>query len=234
MVLVGACAVLAACGGGGSSGSTGSLASSGSSAPPGSSTDPPATTVPEPVETTVPASTSSPTTSTTSTTTSTTTTLAPTTTLSEEQASIAAAEEALVAAFEAKSEALANPSDDSLRARVSSLWTEPSLSSVLTQLDQFVSDGLILRISTDPVAFVDIVGQSTQVAPDRVAVTYCRLDSNVITMAEPLGDLEVVVDDSVTTRIWRGVMLLADGSWRFSGAEVVAESDGAVACEQLL
>jgi hypothetical protein len=229
MVLVGACAVLAACGGGGSSGSTVSSASSGSSAPSGSSTDPPATTVPEPVETTVPASTSATTTSTTST----TTTLAPTTTLSEEQASIAAAERTVVDAIDALTAASVDPSDPSLRERIKDLWADPSRTSVLAVLDELLAEGMVLQLNNDPASNVQVVGESTLLDRDHVEVTYCRLDSDVIVMLERVGDLEVVVDDDVFTRIWKGSVERVDDAWRLSGAAIVAEADGEVPCEQL-
>jgi hypothetical protein len=66
-----------------------------------------------------------------------------------------------------------------------------------------------------------------------VEVTYCRLDSDVIVMLERVGHLEVVVDDDVFTRIWKGSVERVDDAWRLSGAAIVAEADGEVPCEQL-
>jgi hypothetical protein len=148
--------------------------------------------------------------------------------------SIAAAEAALIKAFEAKSAALTDPGSLAARDELARFWTKSAVPSITTQLDDFVADGMLLRISTDPVAFVMVVGESTIIGPERIDVTFCRLDSNIIVMAESIGGVEVVVDDIVTTRIWRGAMIFEDGLWRLAGAEITAEVDGEVGCDELL
>jgi hypothetical protein len=193
----------------------------------------PTTTAGVTTTTTVETTTTSTTTTSTSTSTS-STTLAPTTTLSPEQQAIAAAEEALVKAFEAKTAALVDPAGVESRRVVSETWTEPSLSGVVAQLDMFVRDGLALRISEDPQSFVEVVGTRVLVSPEQVDLTFCRLDVNVVVLDELVGGIEAVVDDVVTTRIWRGTVLLEEELWRFSGAVVEAEADGEVECEELL
>ena len=203
----------------------------GASDEPGDAVDAVAATTSAPTTTVAETTT---TTSTTTTSTTTTTTLAPTTTLSPEQEAIAAAEQAVVKAFEAKTAALVDPEGAESRRVVSETWTEPSLSGVVAQLDRFVRDGLALRISEDPRSFVDVVGPSVLVSPEQVDLTFCRLDANVVVLDELVGGVEAVVDDVVTTRIWRGTVLLEEKLWRFSGAVVEAEADGAVECEELL
>ena len=213
--MVGACVLLAACGGG--SDDSDGAAETGAT--------PPATTVAE-------TTTSTTSTSTTSTTT-TTSTLAPTTTSSPEQLSIAEAEQALVKAINALTDASVDPSNPDLRAEIDRYWTEPSRSAVLAGLDQLVADGARLRLSHDPVSSVQVIGNSALDSPGRVKLTYCRIDSDVIVLDEPVGGVEVVIDDNVFTRLWRGVVLNVDDEWRFSGADIVAEADGEVSCDDM-
>jgi hypothetical protein len=109
---------------------------------------------------------------------------------------------------------------------------DPALAAALGQVDDFLNNGMKVRRSTQPEAFVEVVAAEL-IAPDQIALTFCRLDADVVVMAERIGDLEAVVDDRVTTRIWRGVMVRADGQWLFAGADVVSEAEGEVPCADL-
>ncbi|MDX2382356.1 MAG: hypothetical protein QNM02_21675 [Acidimicrobiia bacterium] len=173
------------------------------------------------------------TTSTATTSTTAATTLAPTTTLSPEQAAIAAAEAAVVKAFDARTAALADPTNPDARRVLGDAWSGYSLPAILDQVDEFASGGMVLRISTDPVSFVRVVGESAVVEPGRIDVAFCRLDSNVIVLDERVAGVEAIIDDSTTTRIWHGAVVLEDGRWRLDGAEIQAEAEGEVGCEEL-
>jgi hypothetical protein len=91
----------------------------------------------------------------------------------------------------------------------------------------------VLKISSDPVAFVRVVGESVVIGPERIDVTFCRLDSNVIVLAESIGGVEAIIDDQVVTRIWEGAILLEKGEWRLAGADITAEADGEARCDEL-
>ena len=76
-----------------------------------------------------------------------------------------------------------------------------------------------MKISTDPVAFVRVVGESVVVDPARIDVTYCKLDSNIIVLEETFGGVEAIIDDDVLTP--REV--LDDGSARATGVQPVSQ-----------
>jgi hypothetical protein len=153
--------------------------------------------------------------------------------LSPEQVSIAAAEAALINAINALTDASVEPGDQDLREEIDRYWTEPARSPILAALDELAADGMKLRLSEEPVSSVEVVDDSSLYSPGRVELAYCRLDSDVVVMAEPAGGVEVIIDDNVFTRLWRGVVLYVDDEWRFSGADIVAEADGEVSCDDL-
>ena len=163
---------------------------------------------------------------------STTTTVAPTTTLSPEQEAIAAAEEAVVNAFDARTAALVDPANPDLREDLANYWTESAIPTLLAQMDDFVENSKVLVINDDPEAFLVILDGSVQVAPDRIDVPFCRLDSNIIVVR--LEGIDAVLDDGVATERWTAAVVVADGAWKVLGAEVLNEADGEVECGELL
>jgi hypothetical protein len=151
--------------------------------------------------------------------------------LSPEQVSIAAAEAALIKAFEARTAALTDPSNAELREELQKYWTEAATPTVLAQLDEFVRDSKVLVLNENPEAFLDVLPGSEQVAPDRVDVTFCRLNSNIIVVR--LDGVEAVLNDITTTERWTAAVLSVDGVWKVAGVDLQSDADGEVECDEL-
>jgi hypothetical protein len=152
--------------------------------------------------------------------------------LSPEQLSIAAAEHALVDAFEARTEALADPSNAELRAELEKYWTQSAIPTLFAQLDQFVRDSKVLVLNENPEAFLDVLDGSERITPDRVDVPFCRLNSNIIVVQ--LAGIEAVLNDVTTTEWWTAVVLSVGGTWKVAGVDLLSDADGEVECDEFL
>jgi hypothetical protein len=146
--------------------------------------------------------------------------------------SIAAAEAALVNAFETHTAALTDPSNAELRAELERYWTQSATPTVLAQLDEFVRDSKVLVLNENPEAFLDVLPGSEQVAPDRVDVPFCRLNSNIIVVR--LDAIDAVLNDITTTERWTAAVVFVDGAWKVAGADLLRDADGEVECDELL
>ncbi len=187
-IVVGACLLLAACGGSGSDSdaSTTAAASPTTTVAVTTTTDPPATTSD-----------------------------APATTI-DTDAQLAAAEQAYLDAFDAYIAAARDPSNPDLRAEIERLYTGPSLEFTISQLDGFVRENWVARPAERTIQNDDSRWRRSSCPTERTSSSWWLARSTLRRFVEvggaPDGSDALVTDEVTVDRLVSSASKLVDGA----------------------
>jgi hypothetical protein len=192
------------------------------------SVEPPASDAPAPTDPTTVA-TDPPTT-----TAATTTSDAPTTTVDPAAALADLIKQTRLAAEEARSAALADPSNADLRTAIANFRTGGALARAIATLDDLVANGQVVRRNPANPTTITFEGKlQLPAGPDgaEAHLIECRVDSDVLyEVGTGPNGTDVLINDTVIAERLRTRYVLEGGTWKIEGGEQLGSWTGASTC----
>ena len=218
-------ALLAAC-----SGSDGQARVSGPD-PITAITSAPDTIQPEPAAAPAPATTEAVATPSTAPAPTTTTEPAPTTTLDPIAEIEAAVQQARLDLEDAYTASVADPANPDFRAAYQGFYTGQAFVPRKEFLDNMVSDGTSVRLSTAVVKTITFPGFFELMDDHTAILRICRVDSDVLRLT-PEGEWpEVIVDDRIVATLTDSRFEFSAGRWLLAGGEQISRLKDSSSCD---